>query len=95
MFLAPYIVNCIGAKNSLLFASSVIALRIVSGLVDGPVMISVMKLLHAVELPILLIAIFKYNSRNFDKCLSSTRYLVGFRGITSIVASTLSPLVGW
>lgn len=96
MFLAPYIVNRIGAKNGLLFASSVMALRIIgSGLVDGPIMISVMKLLHAVELPILLIAIFKYNSKHFDKRLSSTLYLVGFSCITSIVASVLSPLAGY
>ncbi|HGN1705927.1 TPA: MFS transporter [Providencia rettgeri] len=96
MFLAPFIVNRIGAKNGLLFASSVMALRIIgSGLVDGPIMISAMKLLHAVELPILLIAIFKYNSRHFDKRLSSTLYLVGFSCITSVVASVLSPLAGW
>ncbi len=96
MFLAPFIVNKIGAKNGLLFASSVMAIRIIgSGLVEGPILISAMKLLHAVELPILLIAIFKYNSRHFDKRLSSTLYLVGFSCITSIVASILSPLAGW
>ena len=96
MFLAPFIVNRIGAKNGLLFASSVMALRIIgSGLVEGPILISVMKLLHAVELPILLVAIFKYNSRHFDKRLSSTLYLVGFSCVSSVVASVLSPLAGW
>ncbi|MFD1091115.1 MFS transporter [Providencia vermicola] len=96
MFLAPFIVNRIGAKNGLLFASSVMALRIIgSGLVEGPVLISVMKLLHAVELPILLVAIFKYNSHHFDKRLSSTLYLVGFSCVSSVVASVLSPLAGW
>ena len=96
MFLAPFIVNRIGAKNGLLFASGVMALRIIgSGLVEGPIMISAMKLLHAVELPILLIAIFKYNSKHFDKRLSSTLYLVGFSCITSVVASVLSPLAGY
>lgn len=96
MFLAPFIVNRIGAKNGLLFASSVMAVRIIgSGLVDGAIMISVMKLLHAVELPILLVAIFKYNSLHFDKRLSSTLYLVGFSCVSSVVASILSPLAGW
>lgn len=96
MFLAPFIVNRIGAKNGLLFASSVMALRIIgSGLVDGAIMISIMKLLHAVELPILLVAIFKYNSLHFDKRLSSTLYLVGFSCMSSVVASILSPLAGW
>ncbi len=69
------------------------ALRI--GLVDGAIMISIMKLLHAVELPILLVAIFKYNSLHFDKRLSSTLYLVGFSCMSSVVASILSPLAGW
>lgn len=95
MFLAPFLVNKIGAKKGLLLASSVMAARIIgSGLVEGPLMISCMKLLHAVELPILLISIFKYNSQHFDKRLSSTLYLVGFQCISSIVAALLSPLAG-
>ncbi|WP_157091976.1 MFS transporter, partial [Proteus myxofaciens] len=96
MFLAPFLVNRIGAKNGLIVASSVMAARIIgSGLVEGPVMISIMKLLHAVELPILLISIFKYNSQHFDKRLSSTLYLVGFQCVSSIVATLLSPLAGY
>ena len=80
MFCAPWLVNRIGAKNGLIFAGMVMALRMIaSGLVEGPLLISITKLLHAVELPILLVAIFKYNSLNFDKRLSSTIYLVGFR----------------
>ncbi len=36
------------------------AMRMVaSGLVEGPLLISITKLLHAVELPILLVAIFE------------------------------------
>lgn len=96
MFVAPFLVNKIGAKNGLLLASSVMAARIIgSGLVEGPIMISCMKLLHAVELPILLISIFKYNSQHFDKRLSSTLYLVGFQCVSSIVATLLSPLAGY
>lgn len=96
MFIAPFLVNRIGAKNGLLLASSVMAARIIgSGLVEGPVLISCMKLLHAVELPILLISIFKYNSQHFDKRLSSTLYLVGFQCVSSIVATLLSPLAGY
>ncbi|MDK5959436.1 MFS transporter, partial [Enterobacter hormaechei] len=62
MFCAPWLVNRIGAKNGLIFAGMVMAMRMVaSGLVEGPLLISITKLLHAVELPILLVAIFKYN----------------------------------
>ncbi|KQN54369.1 MULTISPECIES: MFS transporter [unclassified Erwinia] len=96
MFCAPWLVNRIGAKNGLIFAGMVMALRMIaSGLVEGPVLISVTKLLHALELPVLLVAIFKYNSLNFDKRLSSTLYLVGFACTSSVIASVLSPLAGY
>lgn len=96
MFCAPWLVNRIGAKSGLIFAGMVMAMRMVaSGLVEGPLLISVTKLLHAVELPVLLVAIFKYNSLNFDKRLSSTLYLVGFACTSSLIASILSPLAGY
>jgi len=96
MFCAPWLVNRIGAKHGLIFAGMVMALRMVaSGLVEGPILISVTKLLHAVELPILLVAIFKYNSLNFDKRLSSTLYLVGFACTSSVISAVLSPLAGY
>ncbi|KQN42898.1 galactoside permease [Serratia sp. Leaf50] len=96
MFCAPWLVNRIGAKNGLIFAGMVMALRMMSsGLVEGPVLISITKLLHAVELPILLVSVFKYNSLNFDKRLSSTLYLVGFACTSSIIATFLSPLAGY
>ncbi len=96
MFCAPWLVNRIGAKNGLIFAGMVMALRMVaSGVVEGPVLISITKLLHAAELPVLLISIFKYNSALFDKRLSSTLYLVGFACTSSIIGSVLSPLAGY
>lgn len=96
MFLAPLLVNRIGAKQCLLLAGGVMALRMFgSGLASGALMFSAMKLLHAVELPILLIAIFKYIATRFDSRLSSTLYLVGFQFITQVMASFLSPLAGY
>ncbi|MBS0848047.1 oligosaccharide MFS transporter [Citrobacter sp. JGM124] len=96
MFCAPWFVNRIGAKNGLIFAGMVMAIRILaSGLVEGPLLISITKLLHAVELPVLLISIFKYNNLNFDKRLSSTLYLVGFACTSSIIGTLLSPVAGW
>ncbi|EFE94451.1 Lactose-proton symport [Serratia odorifera] len=96
MFLAPLLVNRIGIKQSLLLASSVMALRMFgSGLASGAIMISAMKLLHAVELPILLVALFKYITSRFDSRLSSTLYLVGFQFIGQVAASFLAPLAGY
>lgn len=95
MFLAPLVVNRIGAKNGLLLSGMIMALRVIgSGLAADAVTISLMKLLHAVELPILLIAMFKYITTRFDARLSATLYLVGFQFVTQVCASVLSPLAG-
>ncbi|MFT8322504.1 MAG: MFS transporter [Bacillus sp. (in: firmicutes)] len=95
MFLAPYVVNKVGAKNSLILAGMLMAFRIIgSGIVVGPVGISTMKLIHALELPIMLIAIFKYLAANFDTRLSSVLYLVGFQFASQVGASILSPIAG-
>lgn len=95
MFAAPFIVNKIGPKKGLVLAGLLMVFRIIgSGLVTGPIGISGMKLIHAVELPIMLIAIFKYLAANFDTRLSSVLYLVGFQFATQVGASILSPIAG-
>ena len=94
-FIAPWIVNRIGPKNGLLLAGSIMVLRILSSaLVDSTVLLSFVKLLHAAELPILMISMFKYLNRHFDARLSSTLYLVGFAFVTQIGTVILSPLAG-
>ena len=65
-----------------------------SGYADDAISISAMKLLHAAELPIMLIAIFKYIAATFDARLSATIYLVGFSFMTQIGASVLSIVAG-
>ncbi|MCX2802377.1 MFS transporter [Microbulbifer thermotolerans] len=95
MFLAPLIVNRIGAKNGLLLAGVIMVIRILgSGIASDPISISIIKLLHAAELPIMLVAIFKYIARNFDSRLSATLYLVGFQFSTQVAASGLSVIAG-
>lgn len=95
MFIAPFIVNRIGPKYGLLLSGAIMAIRMLaSGLVTDPAAISLVKLLHALELPILLVAIFKYIVVNFDARLSATIYLIGFHVFTQIVTSVLSSLVG-
>ena len=94
-FLAPLLVNRIGPKNGLLLAGAVMVLRIVgSGVTDSTIAVSVIKLLHAVELPILMVSMFKYLNFHFDNHLSSTLYLVGFALVTQVGTITLSPMFG-
>lgn len=95
MFVAPYIVNRIGPKQGLLLSGAIMASRMLaSGLVADPVSISLVKLLHALELPILLVAIFKYIVANFDARLSATIYLVSFHVFTQVITTLLSSPVG-
>ncbi|WP_411343463.1 MFS transporter [Paenibacillus sp. WLX1005] len=95
MFLAPFIVNKLGAKKSLILAGLLMALRIIgSGLVFEPIGISAVKLIHALELPIMLIATFKYLAAHFDNRLSSILYLVGFQFASQVGQAVLSPIAG-
>jgi len=93
---APYVVNKIGVKNGLLFAGAIMFIRIfASGLIENTVALSFIKLLHAVELPILMISIFKYINYHFDNRLSSTLYLIGFMFVMQLGAGAMSPVFGY
>lgn len=94
-FLAPIIVRKTGAKNGLLIAACIMIIRITgSGLVTGPVLISCMKMLHSLELPILVTSIFRYIAGNFEARLASTLYLVSTGFIRNIGLMTLSVAAG-
>ena len=65
-----------------------------SGVVVNTIGISAIKLLHAVELSLLLVAVFKYIAKNFDNRLASVMYLVGYQLSNQLGAAILSPIVG-
>lgn len=95
LFVAPLLVRRIGAKRGLLLAGSIMMFRIAgSGLAAGPLSISAMKLLHSVELPILVVSVFRYIACHFDNRLASTIYMVGVSFGHSIGLAILSPLAG-
>ena len=95
MFAAPYFVNKLGAKRSLILAGTIMTCRMVgSGVVVNTIGISAIKLLHAVELSLLLGAVFKYIAKNFDNRLASVMYLVGYQLSNQLGAAILSPVVG-
>lgn len=95
MFLAPKFVNKIGARNAMLLVGILLGIRIVlTSMVDGPVLISIIKLIQSFDLPILYISIFKYISQNFDTKLSSILYLVGYQFISQIGVIGMSPVMG-
>lgn len=92
---APFAVNRIGVKNGLLLAGAIMFFRIfASGVIDNTVALSFIKLLHAVELPILMVSIFKYINLHFENKLSSTLFLIGFMFVMQLGAGFLSPIFG-
>ena len=95
MFIAPSIVARIGPKRGLLMAATIMVVRIAgSGLANGPVMISCLKMLHSLELPILVVSVFKYIALHFETRLASTLYMVGFSFGHSLGLTILAPIAG-
>lgn len=95
LFLAPLLVRRIGATRGLMLASFIMILRIAgSGLATGPVTISLCKMAHAVELPILAVSIFRYIAYHFEARLASTVYMVGVSFGHSLGLAVLSPIAG-
>ena len=95
MVSAPFIIRKMGAKNALIYAGFIMSFRILgSSFADGPIAISILKLLHAAEVPILLVGVFKYISANFDMRLSATIYLIGFQFSKQVGAIFLSTIAG-
>ncbi|MDP9514014.1 MFS transporter [Pseudomonas protegens] len=96
MLFAPWVVSRTGAKYGLILAGSIMFVRILgSGMATQAWAIAACKMLHALEVPILLVSIFKYISLNFDPRLSASIYLVGFQFAQQLTAMLLSPLVGY
>ncbi|QJW55695.1 Melibiose permease [Serratia plymuthica] len=95
MFLSPWIINRIGAKNALLVAGMIMSIRILgSSIADSVVEVIILKMLHAFEVPFLLIGVFKYISNTFDTRLSATIYLVGFQFSKQLMSIFLSSMAG-
>ena len=94
-FAAPFLINKIGAKNGLLLAGAVMFTRIgLSGLVESPLAISAVKLLHGPEVPLLIVSFFKYITTRFNPAMSATMYLIAFQMVSQVVAAILAPVAG-
>ncbi|WP_414137635.1 MFS transporter [Klebsiella pneumoniae] len=95
MFSSPWIINRIGAKNTLLIAGMVMAARMIgSSFATTAAEVVALKMLHALEVPFLLVGAFKYITGVFDVRLSATIYLVGFQFAKQVAAIFLSAFAG-
>lgn len=95
MFCTPWIINRIGAKNTLLVAGGIMTIRITgSAFATTMTEVVILKMLHALEVPFLLVGAFKYITRVFDTRLSATVYLIGFQFSKQLAAILLSTFAG-
>ena len=93
--LMPWFVNRTGAKWALIIAGLIMSVRIVGSAVPlGPVWIGAVKMMHALEKPLILVSVFKFIAANFDHKLSSTVYLLVLF-VASIATAIYSPLAGY
>ncbi|WHF95217.1 MFS transporter (plasmid) [Escherichia coli] len=95
MFCTPWIINRIGLKNTLLVAGGIMTIRITgSAFATTMTEVVILKMLHALEVPFLLVGAFKYITGVFDTRLSATVYLIGFQFSKQLAAILLSTFAG-
>ncbi|SEJ39193.1 MFS transporter, OHS family, lactose permease [Azotobacter beijerinckii] len=96
MFCIPWVLTRIGGKNALIVAGFVMSLRIIgSGFASSPAEVVALKMLHALEVPLIYIGMFKYIEDAFDARLSATIYMAGFVFAKGLGISFISPLAGY
>lgn len=95
MGLIPILMRKVGVRTSLLLGVTVMALRILGSAVFlDPVVVSAIKMLHAVEVPLFILPIFRYFTLHFNPMLSATLYMVGFQIASQVGTVILSPPMG-
>ena len=65
-----------------------------SAVFDDPIIISIVKMLHALEVPLFILPMFRYITLHFDIKLSATLYMVGFQIAAQIGLVILSTPLG-
>ena len=79
MMLVPILMRKVGVKTTLQLGVGVMCLRILgSAVFHDPVLVSIVKMFHAIEVPLFILGIFRYITLHFRANLSATLYLVGF-----------------
>ncbi|KFI51580.1 MFS transporter [Bifidobacterium biavatii] len=96
MGVVPIIMRKIGVRNSLLLGAFVMFARIgLCGVFHDPVMVSIVKLFHSIEVPLFCLPAFRYFTLHFDTKLSATLYMVGFQIASQVGQIVFSAPLGW
>lgn len=95
MGVVPIIMRKVGVRNALLMGVTVMAVRICGcAIFTDPVIVSCVKMLHAVEVPLFILPIFRYFTLHFNPKLSATLYMVSFQVSAQIGSVVLSAPMG-
>ncbi|WP_416354063.1 MFS transporter [Agrilactobacillus fermenti] len=95
MGVVPLIMKKIGVRNTLLLGITVMCLRIgACGFATNPVAISLIKMLHSLEVPLFTLPMFRYFTLHFNTKLSATLYMVGFQVAAQVGQVILSTPLG-
>lgn len=93
--IVPLIMRRIGVRNTLMIGVLLMAVRIgLCGFASTPVLVSIIKMLHAVEVPMFILPMFRYFTLHFDVKLSATLYMIGFQIAAQIGQVILSTPLG-
>jgi MFS transporter, OHS family, lactose permease len=95
MGVVPVIMRKVGVRNSLLMGATVMFLRIgLCAFFHDPIMVSVVKLFHSIEVPLFCLPAFRYFTLHFSPKLSATLYMVGFQIASQVGQVFLSTPLG-
>lgn len=65
-----------------------------SGLFYNPIAVSMIKMMHAIEVPLFMLPMFRYITLHFNPKLSATLYMIGFQIAAQIGQVILSTPLG-
>lgn len=95
MVLIPFLMHKIGVKKTLLLGITVMIIRIgLCGVADNPIAVSLIKMLHSIEVPLFMLSMFRYFTLHFNTKLSATLYMVGFQIAAQVGQVILSTPLG-
>lgn len=95
MGVVPILMRKVGVRNILLLGFVVMSVRILGTAVfTDPVAVSVVKMLHALEVPLCILGVFRYFTLHFNSALSATLYMVGFQIASQVGVVIMSPPLG-
>ncbi len=95
MIVIPYVMKKIGVRKTLLLGVTVMFIRIGGcGVAKSIITISLVKMLHSIEVPLFMLAIIRYFTLHYDVKLSATLYMVGFQIAAQVGQIILSTPLG-